>query len=184
MVSDAAGCFGGHMHPLAARRARAHLTDCIGYLGVAAAFVPAGILVATTTDLGSRPWYGHLVSAVPPAIATVIAARAESGPRRATWGKRREGLEVAAADGAPLTLGRALARNTAKVFVPWQLGHTVAVGAAWGGFEDGDPLTLSASAAVYAVIGLYAWTTLRGSGRGVHDLLATSRVAALATARA
>jgi len=167
------------MHPLAARRARAHVTDCAGYLGVAAALLPAGILAATTTDLGSRPWYGHLVSAIPPAIATVIAARAESGPRRATWGKRRLGLEVAGSDGAPLTFIRALARNSAKIFVPWQLGHTVAVGAAWGGFEDGDPLTLSASIAVYAVIGLYAWTTLRGSGRGVHDVVADSRVAAL-----
>lgn len=172
------------MHPLAARRARAHLTDCVGYLGVAAATVPVGVLIATTTDLGSRPLYGHLVSAVPPAIATAIAARAESGPRRATWGKRREELEVTGTNGSALSLGRALTRSTAKIFVPWQLGHIVAIGAAWGGFERRDPLTLAASVAVYGVIGLYAWTSLRGNGRGVHDLLADSRVTARAPARA
>lgn len=172
------------MHPLAARRARAYLTDCVGYLGVAAATVPVGILLAVTTDLGSSELFSHLISAVPPAIATVIAARAESGPRRATWGKRRQGLEVAAADGTTLTFGRALARNLTKIFVPWQLGHIVAVGAAWGGFEEGDVFTFSASFAVYAVIGLYAWTSLRGSGRGVHDLLANSRVGAVATVEA
>ena len=172
------------MHPLALRRARAHLTDCVGYLGVAAAVVPVGVLVATTTDLGSRPLYGHLVSAVPPAIATAIAARAESGPRRATWGKRRQGLEVAQVDGSAIGPGRALARNAAKIFVPWQLGHITAVGAAWGGFERGDVLTISASGAVYAVIGLFAWTTLRGSGRGVHDVLAGSRVTAVVPAAA
>lgn len=172
------------MHPLAARRARAHLLDCVGYLGVAAATIPAGVTIALTTDLGSSVAYSHLVSAVPPAIATVIAARAESGPRRATWGKRHEGLEVLGQDGAPLSAGRALARSAAKIFVPWQLGHVVAVGAAWGGFERSDPLTLTASIAVHGVIGLYAWTTLRGNGRGVHDLLADSRVALTATARA
>lgn len=169
------------MHALAARRARAYLTDCVGYLGVAAATVPFGLLLATT-GVGSGELSSHLMSAVPPAIATVIAARAESGPRRATWGKRRQGLEVRELDGSTLSLGRALARNTAKIFVPWQLGHVVAVGAAWGGFEDGDVLIFLASFAVYAVIGLYAWTTLRGSGRGVHDLLAASRIGAAAGA--
>lgn len=173
------------MHPLAVRRTRAHLTDCAGYLGIAAAMIPVGVIVATATDLGSRPWFGHLVSAVPPAIATVVAARAESGPHRATWGKRREGLEVLGPDGGALPLGPALARNAAKIFVPWQLGHTTAVGAAWGGFENGDVLTYGSSVAVYLVIGVYAWQGLRGSGSacGVHDLLAGSHVAAVAPAR-
>lgn len=164
------------MHPLATRRTLAHLTDCAGYLGVCAAIVPLGIVIATSTDLGRKPAFAHVASMVPPAIATVLAARAESGPHRATWGKRRQGLEVSWADGAGLTIGRALARNAAKIFVPWQLGHTSAIGAASGGFERKDPLTYAATVAAYGVIGVYAWTGTRGSGRGVHDLIARSRV--------
>lgn len=167
------------MHPLAKRRCLAYLTDCLPYLGIAAATAPVGVVLATTTELGASRLYSHLISAVPPAIATVVTARAESGPHRATWGKRRQGLTVLTVDGAPLSGGRALARSVVKVFVPWQLGHLTAVGAAWGGFEDGDVLTYAASIAVYLVIGVYAWTSLRGSGRGVHDLLARSRVVGL-----
>ncbi|MGP9539903.1 RDD family protein [Brachybacterium sp. AOP43-C2-M15] len=172
------------MHPLASRRCLAHLTDCVGYLGVAAATLPVGVLVVTTTDLGRVPLFGHLVSTVPPAIATVLAARAEAGPHRATWGKRRQGLEVVGRDGGAMSLGEALGRNALKIFVPWQLGHLTAIGAAWGGFEERDPLTLASSIAVYTVIGVHAWTGLRGTGRGVHDLLAGSRVTAVAPARA
>ena len=120
------------MHPLAKRRCLAYLTDCLPYLGIAAATAPVGVVLATTTELGASRLYSHLISAVPPAIATVVTARAESGPHRATWGKRRQGLTVLTVDGAPLSGGRALARSVVKVFVPWQLGHLTAVGAAWG----------------------------------------------------
>lgn len=169
------------MHPLATRRALAHLTDCAGYLGVAAAMIPVGIVIATSTDLARKPAFGHLISMVPPAIATVLAARAESGPHRATWGKRRQGLEVSGADGDRLTVARALGRNTAKIFVPWQLGHTSTIGGMWGGFERRDPLTYAATLAAYGVIGVYAWTGTRGSGRGVHDLIARSQVTSAAS---
>src|SRR5690625_7659618 len=99
------------MHPLAQRRTLAHLTDCAGYLAVSAATIPLGVAIVTTTDLGRRPAFAHLISMVPPAIATVLAARAESGPLRATWGKRRQGLQVTGTDGATLTGGRALGRS-------------------------------------------------------------------------
>src|SRR5690625_6325110 len=78
------------MHPLAQRRTLAHLTDCAGYLAVSAATIPLGVAIVTTTDLGRRPAFAHLISMVPPAIATVLAARAESGPLRATWGRSEE----------------------------------------------------------------------------------------------
>lgn len=171
------------MHPLATRRALAHLTDCVGYLGVCAAILPGGIVLATRTDLARKPAFGHLISMVPPAIATVLAARAESGPHRATWGKRRQGLKVSDADGdaGGLTFARALRRNTAKIFVPWQLGHTSTIGGVWGGFERRDPLTYAATLAVYGVIGLYVWQGTQGSGRGVHDLIAGSEVTSAAS---
>lgn len=166
------------MHPLAQRRALAYLTDCVGYLAVCAVTVPFGVAIVTTTDLGRRPAFAHLVSMVPPAVATVLAARAESGPLRATWGKRRHGLQVTDTDGSTLAVGRALGRNAAKIFVPWQLGHTSTIGAMWEGFQKRDPLTWASTITVYALIGVYAWTGLRGSGRGVHDLLAGSEVIA------
>jgi uncharacterized RDD family membrane protein YckC len=172
------------MHPLARRRCLAHLTDCVGYLGIAAATIPVGMVVATRTELGSRPLYGHLISVVPPLLATVVAARAESGPRRATRGKRRQGLEVIGTGGEAPTPREALVRNAAKILLPWQLGHTTAISAAWGGFEKGDPLAYGSSAAVYLLIGVYAWTGLRGSGRGPHDRLAGTHVVGTVAARA
>lgn len=168
------------MHPLARRRCLAHLTDCAGCLGVAASMLPLGAVIVRTTDLASRPLFGHVISVVPPVIATVVAARAESGPRRATWGKRRQGLEVVGRDGGAPTPREALVRNAAKILVPWQLGHTVAIGAAWGGYERRDPLTLGSTVAVYALIGWFAWTGLRGDGRGPHDRLSGTHVAAVA----
>lgn len=84
------------MHALARRRATGYLLDCTGYLGIAAAMVPFGLVVNALTDLGPRRSYVSAISAIPPAIATVLAARAESGPRRATWGKHRGDLEMTA----------------------------------------------------------------------------------------
>lgn len=143
--------------------------------------IPAGLAIVATSNLGGNRTFGHLISMVPPAIATVLAAHAESGPRRATWGKRRQSLEVTGPGGSTLTVGRALGRNAAKIFVPWQLGHTSAIGAAWEGFQKRDPLTVASTVTVYAVIGLYAWMGMRGSGRGVHDLIAGSRVGVAAS---
>ncbi|APX32887.1 hypothetical protein BH708_09345 [Brachybacterium sp. P6-10-X1] len=173
------------MHALARRRATGYLLDCTGYLGIAAAIIPLGLAVNALTDLGSHRSYAYAVSAVHPAIATVVAARAESGPSRATWGKRRRGLQVkdlrgAAVDEAPIPLPRALLRNTVKIFVPWQLGHVTAVGAAYGDFETLRPATVVASVLTYGVIGTFALTGLRGTGRGPHDLVAGTLVVSAA----
>lgn len=166
------------MHPLARRRATGYLRDCAGYLGVAAATVPLGLAVNALTDLGRSRTFAYAVSAVPPVIATVIAARAESGPRRATWGKRRVGLRVEdVAGGGQLTFGRALARNSLKILVPWQAGHITTVAAIWDGFEEGDRVAYAATVLVYGLMAADALTCLRGSGRGPHDLLAGSVVA-------
>ncbi|AXK46000.1 RDD family protein [Brachybacterium saurashtrense] len=171
------------MDPLASRRVRAHLTDCVGYLGLAAATAPVGVLLVSTTSLGESRLFAQLVSAVPPVAATLLAARAESGPHRATWGKRRQGLEVAGAGGAALPFSRALGRNTVKILVPWQLGHLTAIGAVGGGFEEGDALTYGSAVAVYAALGVVAATVLRRPGRGVHDRLVGGRVLLAAAPR-
>lgn len=178
------------MHPLARGRLTGYLLDCSGYLGIAAAMLPLGVGVNLLTDLASHRGYAYAISAVPPAIATLVATRAESGDGRATWGKHRRSLlvvdarcdtsdtrrDASDAGGAPLSVPRALLRNTVKIFVPWQLAHVTGVGAAWGGFEKRDPVTCSATVLTYATLGVFAVMCLRGSGRGPHDLAAGSVV--------
>ncbi|MET1005641.1 MAG: RDD family protein [Propionibacteriaceae bacterium] len=159
------------MHPLLAARARAYVRDAGTYLGVAAATVPFG-LVLRQQGFGQSPGFLLAVSAVPPLVATLIAAGQESGVHHATWGKRRQSLVVTTMTGQPVSFGRALVRNVVKIGIPWQLGHTVAIGAAFGGFETGDTLTLAATAVTYPLIALMIVMVARRNGRGLHDRLA------------
>jgi uncharacterized RDD family membrane protein YckC len=164
------------MHPLLAARTKAYLRDAVTYLGVAAATVPVG-LVLRHEGIGQHPGFLLAVSAVPPLVASVIAARQESGAHRATWGKRRQGLVVTTSSGERVPFGRALVRNLVKIGIPWQLGHTVAIGAAYGGFERGDPLTLAATAVTYPLVAVMIVAVARGTGRGLHDRVAGTAVA-------
>lgn len=50
-------------------------------------------------------------------------ALSESGPRQATWGKRRMNLCVTDVTGRRLAFPRALLRSAVK-FLPWQIAHT------------------------------------------------------------
>lgn len=106
------------MHELAGARPHAYLADCGVYLAVAAATAPFGVL-AQARGWGKRRSFVLAVSAIPPLVTTVIAARQVSGPRAATFGKRHQGLVVGRSrDGAPVTLGRGLIRNAAKIGIP------------------------------------------------------------------
>lgn len=182
--------------PLIARRTRAYLRDCLGYLGVAAALLPIGIPIALSIESpGTARLVGLVTSVIPPVIAAVWAARAESGTAAATWGKRREGLRVEGlrveglrvemisgtpaegVDGARrIPFPRALVRNLVKIAIPWQLGHAVAVGAAFGDFETGAPGTLVVTVVLYAYVIVLGCGVVLGSGHGMHDRLAGSRV--------
>jgi hypothetical protein len=51
-----------------------------------------------------------------------------------------------------------------------------AIGAAWGGFDENDPLTVTATVLTYPVIGALVLTTVLGSGRAVHDRVARTVV--------
>lgn len=163
------------MHPLFWARTRAYARDAVTYLGVAAATVPIGIPLAMA-GIGRYRWAVLGVSSVPPLIAAVIAARAESDGRRDTWGKRAEHLTVHTLDGNRPTFGVALLRNLVKITVPWQLGHAVAIGAIEGGFDTNDTLTLSTTAVLYPLVGVQLWACARGDGRGLHDRIARTVV--------
>ncbi|WP_197522718.1 RDD family protein [Occultella aeris] len=165
------------MNPLAGRRGKAYILDCVGYLGIAAATVPVG-LIARNAGWGEHRAFVFVASAVPPVLATLLAARRESGPNGATWGKRRFGLRVQDTGGADLQFGRALLRNTLKIAIPWQLGHAVAIGAAFGGYSDGDPVTLAATFLTYPLIGVMVAGVLIGRGRTVYDRVAGTAVEA------
>lgn len=159
------------MHPLAVVRTRAYLQDAARFLGLAVATVPVGITVHRSAAVPPRPGTIWAISAVLPVVATVWMAREESRPERATWGKRSRGLEVTTTDGDPPRFARAMLRNTVKIAVPWQLGHTVAIGAANGGFERGSGL-LAVSIGTYAAVGALIGSVALGSGRGIHDRIA------------
>ncbi len=168
--ADARRSYGDWVHELAGARARAYLIDCGVYLAVAAATAPFGVL-AHVRGWGKRRSFVLAASTIPPLVATVIAARQESGPHAATFGKRRQGLVVCSRDGVPVTFGQGLIRNTVKIGIPWQLGHVVAVGAAFGGFDDADPLTLGATVLTYPLVGAMVTAGSTGSGRALHDRL-------------
>lgn len=200
--------------PLAGPRARAYGRDALGYLGVAVALVPVGATIVLLKVPVSRP-AATALSAIPPVVATVWAALAESGPHRATWGKRREHLVVvpdmaratpgdakAAAPsswelrgdhGAPdgsreahdgirpgresrVPLARALVRNTVKIALPWQLGHMVALGGAYGDFDRNDPVALAAAITSYALSAALIGFVVVRPGRGLQDRLARMTV--------
>ena len=137
--------------------------------------MPVGIALSTA-GIGQSRVAVIGVSSVPPLLAALIAARAESNGRRDTWGKRAEHVTVGTRDGNRPTFGVALLRNLVKITLPWQLGHIVTIGAVYGGFETSDPLTLAATAVVYPLIGVQMWTCARGEGHGLHDRLARTVV--------
>lgn len=168
------------VNPLWARRARAYLRDCLGYAGIAALEVPLGLAVSGTA-LASNAVFLAVVSSVPPAAACLLAARSESGSSGATWGKRAESLRVVTVAGEGIPFGRALWRNLAKIFLPWTLGHVVAFGAAQGGFDRNDPLTLTATALIYAWLLATALMASVGSGRTPHDHASGTRVQPIPT---
>ncbi|WP_150460440.1 RDD family protein [Nesterenkonia ebinurensis] len=158
---------------LAARRLAAYALDVAGYLGIAAATAPVGAL-STSAGWDKSQAFVISVSVVPVIIATGVAARAEV--RGATWGKRRLGLRVERSDGQPLSLARAISRNVLKIAVPWQLGHIVAIGTVYGGFESSDRRLIAVSLLTYGVIGIGFWGLLRRSGIAMHDMAVNSRV--------
>lgn len=162
------------MHALTSARAKAYARDCLGYLGIAAAMVPAGMVIRRTGLARNRRAL-MLMSVVPPIIATLVAAGQESGEHRATPGKRSQRLAVRGVR-RRIGFGRALVRNSAKILVPWQLGHVSTIGALFDGFDERDPLTIGATAAVYPLMAAMGASVALGEGRAIHDRLAGTRV--------
>lgn len=111
--------------------------------------------------------------------AALYLASGESGPARATAGKRSARLVVVAEGGGRARTGRIAVRTAVKL-LPWQLAHlgvARAVGAVPGRYAArtaraafGAALTMTAVSCVLAVC--------RADGRALHDLAAGTRVVA------
>jgi uncharacterized RDD family membrane protein YckC len=103
--------------------------DAVTYLIIPAVLLPLGLLLA-----GKGIVFGPLVVngiglvlAIAP--ATTLAAGREARPRGATLGKRWRRPTVHDKHTRALPSGRqSVARNVIKIAVPWELGHTVALG--------------------------------------------------------
>jgi uncharacterized RDD family membrane protein YckC len=98
--------------------------------------------------------------------------RTEASDRHATWGKRREGIVVAAPSGGSPGRGDVAIRNLVKV-LPWQLGHMGTTRLVATEEVTATALTFQlASLLVLAAIVL----PILFRRRGVHDLLGSTAV--------
>ncbi|MBI1381654.1 MAG: hypothetical protein GC161_11280 [Planctomycetaceae bacterium] len=122
-----------------------------------------------------NPWtaqaLGFLTMTLP---VTVYFALCESSSMRASLGKRLLGLVVSRESGERLSFASALLRNAGK-FVPWELGHTVALQAALSG-DAAFPMWVWGPLAV-AFAGPLRWlVTVVATGRTPYDRWASARV--------
>lgn len=123
------------------RRIAAWVVDWLVISVYAAALVPVGLLlVESSVRLSPLGWnaVSFVVLVLP---ATVWAASWERTRRGATPGKRLLGLRVRTQPGGRLSWGQAMARNSLKIAVPWEAGHTRGVSAGrsrWGRRDDCD----------------------------------------------
>lgn len=126
----------------------------------------------------SRPVAADLAVTVLTVVPFLVyLVRTEAGPARATWGKRRSGLVVEAADGPPAGTASIVLRNVIKV-LPWQLGHMAAMR-----FSSGEDIALAVAfdVASLTLLALVMGPPLLGR-RGLHELIAGTAVRAASPA--
>jgi uncharacterized RDD family membrane protein YckC len=156
---------------LAVRRLLAWGVDWLCILVWVAVVAAVGVplyLAGATPDLG--PVALNLMGAALVVVPVTLAlAGMESSRRASTPGKRLLRLEVVSwPDRHRAGFGRALARNTGKIAVPWLLGHAVAFA-----FATGEGLTLPVlivlTAVSYAVPILFVVSLFVSDGRTPYD---------------
>jgi uncharacterized RDD family membrane protein YckC len=110
-------------------RLAAFALDAATYLIIPALLLPLGLLLIRRGVMLSSVAVNAVGLALVIAPATAWATWHEARPRGATPGKRllRLGVIDASTD-ALVSAWRSLARNVIKIAVPWELGHTVALG--------------------------------------------------------
>jgi uncharacterized RDD family membrane protein YckC len=168
---------------LTRRRLRAYGIDLAvmagwqGVLAAGAVLLPGRQARARVFRAPATADLAQFVTGVLP--AAVYLASGESGPARATAGKRSARLVVAAEDGGRAGAGRIAVRTAVKL-LPWQLAHLGV--ARVGGAVPGRHAERTARAALGAALTLTAVSctlaVCRADGRALHDLAAGTRVVA------
>ena len=171
----------GSIRRMTWRRLQAGLLDLAFILGwvavVAAVAVPLWlqVIAAGLGTLGLNLVVGAVV--VLPVV--LVLAWAEGGRYEASPGKQWTGLRVRRRDGSPLGFWGALLRNTAKVALPWALGHAAVI-ALVTGTSRGVPLDVWVLAgAAVSVPAIYLLSLFIGERRTPYDVLARSDVVGL-----
>ncbi|MFI9574844.1 RDD family protein [Microbispora rosea] len=158
------------------RRIAAWLIDWLLILILPLLLVPVGVAVYSAglrLPVGLLNLISFLLLIAP---VTLWCASRESGRFQATPGKRARGLIVVDAhSGRPIGFGPALLRNTAKIALPWELGHTVAYGFAAAGRNPSASLMVL-TIVVYVIMFAWLGALFLPSTRTPYDLLGGTRV--------
>lgn len=142
----------------------------------AAVFGAAMLLTGGKPERPNGPWTAQAVGFLTMTLPVVVYfAACESSARRASFGKRALGLEVAAADGRRLTFAAALVRNAVK-FLPWECGHLL-VHQAMAAGDGGVAAWVWAPAAVALVVPPWWAASLIATGRTPYDRWTSTSVA-------
>ena len=161
----------------AGRRLGASALDLLVVAGwVVVAAVVAVLAKWAGVDLAASELTSNLTAfAVLVAPVVVTFAAQDSSASRATFGKRRLGLQVVDRDGGRVGLPRALARESVR-FSPWVLAHVAVFGLARGSDWPGY-LVLAVLAQVIVLASVVMMAADR-QGRAIHDWCAGTRVVA------
>ncbi|MEU7912740.1 RDD family protein [Microbispora bryophytorum] len=168
--------FNGETRAPAWRRIAAWLIDWLLILVLPLLLVPVGVALYSAglrlpVDLWNLISFLFLIAPV-----TLWCAWRESGRFQATPGKRARGLIVVdVRSGRPVGFGRALLRNTAKIALPWELGHTVAYGFATTARNPSASLMVL-TIIVYVIMFAWLGALFLPSTRTPYDLLGGTRV--------
>jgi uncharacterized RDD family membrane protein YckC len=115
---------------------------------------------------------GFLLVTLP---VTLYFALSESSTQRATWGKKKMGLQVTDDNGGQIYFGRSLFRTVLK-FIPWALAHTLI----WNIYFSPDaisPWINYGFVLVYVLIGLNIVSLMfTKKHQTIYDLLAKTYV--------
>jgi uncharacterized RDD family membrane protein YckC len=115
---------------------------------------------------------GFLLVTLP---VTLYFALGESSLQRATWGKKRLGLQVTGYNGERISFRRSLVRSTLK-FIPWEIAHTAVWTITFSPIDTPAWVNISIIF-VYALIGLnLGFLIFTKRHQSVYDLLTKTRV--------
>jgi uncharacterized RDD family membrane protein YckC len=158
-------------------RLAAVAVDGATYLIIPALLIPVGLLLTRRGVTLSSPAVNAIGFVLVIAPATAWAAWWEVRPRGCTPGKRLLRLQVIDQRTRALPSPKqAVVRNLIKIALPWELGHTVALGYAYTEGSVVPSWSWTLTAVTYGWLLLTLILLIISSHRPVHDRLARTVV--------